>query len=272
MKPSVDTSLPLASRFIRSLLLRHKVAVMRHVTSVADILGFTYTQVHRRMNGSVAWEIEEIQRVGEHFGETLDEVFAGGKGEPFIAGWFALDGERLRCELFLGDFVAEPARNALVATWDGAHWIAALAVNAPHGRKRVVERLQIRRDAAARRVAILDDNEDEARTLAEFLVAQGCEADAFTTMEALVGKMTLRRYDAYVLDWIVSDRSVIELVAMLRSENSATPIAILSGRLADGDIERDVAEALATYRLLFFEKPTRPALVASQLLHAFANG
>ena len=244
---------------------------MRHVTSVADILGFTYTQVHRRMNGSVAWEIEEIQRVGEHFGEALDEVFAEGKAEPLISGWLALDGTRVGCELALGDLVGEPTGHSLVATWDGARWIAALAANAPDGDRRVVLRLQIRETAGRSRVAILDDDEDEARSLADYLAARGCDADAFTNMEALIERMALRRYDAYVLDWVVGDRSVIELVAMLRSDNRASPIAILTGRLADGDIERDVAEALATYRLMFFEKPTRPALVASQLLHAVAN-
>ena len=271
MRPSIDTPLPLASRFVRSLLLRHKVAAMRHVTSVADILGFTYTQVHRRMNGSVAWEIEELQRVGEHFGETLEEVFAEGKARVFISGWLALDGTRVACELALGDLVGEPAGDTLVATWDGARWVAGLAANAPHGERRVVLRLQIPKTGGRSRVAILDDDEDEARSLADYLVARGFDADAFSTMEALIGKIALRRYDAYVLDWIVGDRSVTELVAMLRSDNSACPIAILTGRLAERDIERDVAEALATYRLMFFEKPTRPALVASQLLHALAN-
>ena len=271
MSPSDDPTPPLASRYVRSLLLRHKVAAMRHVTSVADILGFTYTQVHRRMNGSVAWEVEEILRVAEHFGESLASVFAEGRSDPAVDASFAVSSTRIPCEVVLGDEVRDPPPNSLVATREGARWVVSLASQVSHGERLAVRRLEIRGSNRARRVAILDDDADEAMSLSEFFVGRGCEADAFTTMEALVGKMVQRRYDAYILDWIVGERSAAELVAMLRAEDNGCIIAILTGKIDDSRVEGDIAEALATYRLLFFEKPVRPPLVASQVLHAMSS-
>ena len=68
-------AVPVGSRFVPSLLNYHGVPPMRHVTLVAELLGFRYTVVHRRMKGEVAWELEEIEKVAGHFGETLASVF-----------------------------------------------------------------------------------------------------------------------------------------------------------------------------------------------------
>ena len=72
-----------------------------------------------------------------------------------------------------------------------------------------------------------------------------------------------------MIDWILTEGSASELVAMIRAEDRECPIAILTGKLAeDGDIEMEVADALATHKLMFFQKPTRLPLLSSQVLRA----
>lgn len=59
---------------------------------------------------------------------------------------------------------------------------------------------------------------------------------------------------------------------MIRAKDSECPIAILTGKVeSDVTIESAVAEALATHKLMFFQKPIRLSLVSSQLLRALAG-
>ena len=108
--------------------------------------------------------------------------------------------------------------------------------------------------------------------MAEYFVSRGCEAQAFTNAESLLRSMRLKRYDAFVLDWVLREGSAGELVAMIRAEDRECPIAILTGKVAeDVRVEADVAEALATHKLMYFQKPTRLPLISSQLLRAMAG-
>lgn len=67
---------PVASRYVKALLNRHDIPSNQHVTTIADVLGVAYTLAYRRMNGTVAWEVEEIEMVAKHYGESLASVFA----------------------------------------------------------------------------------------------------------------------------------------------------------------------------------------------------
>jgi len=61
---------------------------------VAEALGFRYTPVHRRMKGEVAWELEEIEKVAAHFGETFASVFAPPRESDYLAAVLLADGTR----------------------------------------------------------------------------------------------------------------------------------------------------------------------------------
>ena len=65
---------PVASRYVKALLSRHDIPSNQHVTTIADVLGVAYTLAYRRMNGQVAWEVEEIEMVAKHYGESLASV------------------------------------------------------------------------------------------------------------------------------------------------------------------------------------------------------
>lgn len=246
---------------------------MRHVTLVAETLGLHYTAVHRRMKGEVAWELEEIERIAAHFGETLATVFADASEEDFVAAVLVADGARVPCQLVVGDAVRDPDRNSLVAIEVGAQWIVLAAGQAASTPCYQVRQLRVSGDASRqRRVAVLDDDPIEADTLAEYFAARGCEAQAFTSAEALIEHMRFRPFDGFVIDWVLQEGTAFELVAMIRAEDRECPIAILTGKIeSDLGVESEVAAALSTYRLLFFQKPTRLPLISSQVLRAMAG-
>jgi CheY-like chemotaxis protein len=263
---------PVGSRYVRALLNRHGVPPMRHVTLIAEILGFGYTLVHRRMHGAVAWELEEIEQVAAHFGESLASVFAESNSADVVSAVLAIDGVKVACQLLPGDILRNPDPDSLVAVRVGAQWMVVLASRATVGPAHEVRQLLVSGNAdRRRRVAILDDDLAESASLAEHFEDRGCEAQGFTRAEELVGNMRMRPFDAFVIDWVLDEGTAAELVAMIRAEDPDCPIAILTGKMEeDLRVEPEVAEALSTYKLLFFQKPTRPALISSQLLRAMA--
>ncbi|MDP9095274.1 MAG: response regulator [Pseudomonadota bacterium] len=269
----VDGQLPIGSRYVRALLNRHGVPSMRHVTLIAEVLEFRYTLVHRRMKGEVAWELEEIEKVAAYFGESLASVFATERQEDFVAAVLAIEGARVDCQLLLGDVVRDPDRNQLVAIKVGAQWVVVAASQAGVGPAFEVRQMVVSGDAdRRRRIAVLDDDAGEAASMAQHFSDRGCEAQAFSDVEALVGHMKLRPFDAYVIDWVLDEGTAAELVAMIRSDDRECPIAVLTGKMEqDVRVESAVAEALSTYKLMFFQKPTRLPLISSQLLRALAG-
>ena len=72
----VPSTPPIASRFVRALLTRHALPSNQHVTKIAELLSIGYSLAYRRITGAVAWELEEIQALARHYGETLSSVFA----------------------------------------------------------------------------------------------------------------------------------------------------------------------------------------------------
>jgi CheY-like chemotaxis protein len=261
---------PVGSRSIRALLLRHGVPQMRHTTLVAELLGFRYTLVHRRMKGEVAWEIEEIEKVAAHFGETLATVFGTVRPEDYVSAVLVADHARTTGRLLLGDLVRDADPKRLVAVRVGTQWIVCAAAQAGPGPVYSVRELTITEgEQRPRRIAILDDDAEEVASIREHFSDCGCESEAFTQTEALLRHMKLRPFDAYVIDWVLDEGNAGELVAMIRADDAACPIAVLTGKMeSDLGLENAVAEALSTHRLMFFQKPTRLPLVSSQLLRA----
>jgi DNA-binding NtrC family response regulator len=91
-------------------------------------------------------------------------------------------------------------------------------------------------------------------------------------VEDLVGQMKIRPFDAYVVDWVLGEGSAAELLGMIRAEDKDCPIVVLTGKMKDDVLlEPAVAEAVATYKLLFFEKPTRLPIISAQVLQALAG-
>jgi ActR/RegA family two-component response regulator len=273
-EPSEDEgSVPIGSRYVRSLLGRHDVPAMRHVTTIAQILGVGYTLVHRRMNGTVAWELEEIEKVAAHFGESLADVFASEKAQDYAPAMLVVGGVRVPCQLIPGSAVREPERNSLVAVKLGEQWLVIPASESGVGPSFEVSRLVVSGHGDRRwRIAVLDDDFAETASLAQHFSDRGCEVEPFTRVEDLVVHMKLRPFDGYVIDWVLAEGSAAELVGMIRADDHACPIAVLTGKIAsDVMIEPAVAEAISTYKLLFFEKPTRLPIISAQLLQALAG-
>ena len=258
---------------VRALLNRRGIPSYRHVSTLAQVLGVGHTVAWKRMKGASAWELEELEKIAVHFGETLADLFAPENAEASVLAMMLVEGLKVPCQLVVGDPVRDVDKNSLVANKVGEQWLVLPAARAGVGQSFGVKHLSIRGNSGRRRrIAILDDDVQDAKNMAEHFAERGCDVQAFTTAEELIGHAKANPFDAYVLDWVLGEGSAAELIAMLRADDPDCMIAVLTGKMIDDlDIEQAVGATMAAYKLQFFLKPTPPHIISSQLLPALAG-
>lgn len=270
--PAEDEATPLlAVRCVRALLERHGLPRYRQSAWLAEATGLSYSQAHRRMTGASAWTLEDLERVGSIFGESLAQVVAMGDGEA-VHGAMSLGGSSLPCQLWLGPEVEGARPDELVATRIEGRWVAVQAREAGPGPVYRVERLDVRPSDAGRRViAVLDDDHDLTQSICTHLESEGYDARPFFRVTDLRSSLRGTRYDGYVIDWLIGESSAEKVIGAVREQDPAAPIVMLTAQVWTGVVdEADIAEAVRRYDLVFSEKPVRMPILSATLARAFA--
>jgi ActR/RegA family two-component response regulator len=263
----------LAATCIRALLDRAGLPRHRHSAHIGGLLNLSYHQAHRRMTGSAPWSLEELQTVATHHGETLVDLFGEQKSADYETALLIAGPLRVTCRLWPGQPLAQHRPGDLIAIKGGTEWVVIVAGDTPTPQACTVRRLIIEpKPDRPRRFAILDDDIDVARGLAAGLVGLGFEATAFATEAQLDAALQFDSFDAYVIDWVLTNGTADALVAKLRSQNVTCPIALLTGKAGSKDVdEKELVTAIEQHGLLFLQKPVTASIAASQFSAAFAN-
>lgn len=263
----------LAVRCVRALMERHGLPKYRQSPWLADALGLSYSQAHRRMTGASAWSLEDLERVGALFGETLAQVVGLDAAPGSVPGSLKVGSASIGCRLWLGELVHNPGPDSLVAVSTASGWMALPAGETTEASVYKIERLEALPGEAIRKVvAVLDDDQDLTNSICAHLEASGYEARPFYKTADLVSSSKAQHYDGFVIDWIVGETSTLKLIAGLRAEDSSCPIVVLTAQVTSGVVdEADIAEAVRTHRIEFSEKPLRMSILSATLGRAFAS-
>ena len=219
----------LAARCVRALLERHGLPRYRHSPWLADALGLSYSQAHRRMSGAAPWTLEELEQVGALFGERLADV-VGPSRLPMVSGVVRVGAGVLECQLQLGEAIESPHPNSLVAVKTSSGWIALCASEANDQPTYKIERLEAAPGNAVRRVvAILDDDKDLTNSICAHFNATGYEARPFYKTADLLSSARIQHFDGFIIDWIVGETSTLKLIADLRAQSASCPIVVAHG-------------------------------------------
>jgi hypothetical protein len=265
--------LSLAVRCVRALLERHGLPKYRQSPWLADALNLSYSQAHRRLSGASPWSLEDLERVGVLFGESLSEVVALAQPSEVIAGVAKFGTATFDCRLWLGERVDRPSPNQVVAVHTSSGWIAVCANEASEETAYAISRLEASPSASTRKtVAVLDDDRDLTNSICAHFVAGGYEARPFYKTADLMGAGEAKRYDAFVIDWIVGESSTLKLIAELRAQSASCPIIVLTAQVLSGMVdEEEIADAVRKHDLLFSEKPIRMSILSATLTRALAS-
>ena len=264
----------LAVACVRALMERHGLPKYRQSAWLAEAIGISYSQAHRRMTGASPWSLEDLARVAALFGESLADVVGATTGtqrDATVSGVMNVGTSRLPCQLWLGEAVENAPRDSVVAVETSSGWLAVPASEATEGVVYRIERLEAKPGAAARHViAVLDDDQDLTNSICAHFEASGYDARPFYKTADLLSSAAAQRHDGHVIDWIVGEKSTLKLIGSLREHDAKCPIVVLTAQVLSGVVdEADIADAVKRYDLVFHEKPVRTSILTATLARAF---
>ena len=172
---------PLAVACVRALMERHGLPKYRQSAWLADAIGLSYSQAHRRMTGASPWTLEDVAKVAALFGESLADVVNAAQPGTSVAGVMSIGSTQVPCRLWLGDAVdRRSAASTVVAVKTSAGWSAVAASEATDEVVYKIEKIEARPVAATRKVvAVLDDDQDLTNSICAHLDASGYDARPF---------------------------------------------------------------------------------------------
>jgi len=264
---------PALSVNVRRFLLSHGVKEHNHASEIARIINVDRSQSYRRLKGDVAWSHTDLRAIAHHFGAP-DELllprddlarFANpaSDGVPALIRVPNLPPTGL---LVPGPELAPGESSDLVAIRAGTSWEVHLNGDEPLGaRRHAIEALTIRSHAHLQ-VALLEDDTRAADALVEAFRPLGIVATPYADSDGLREAIAHRRFDAYVLDWLLADGTAAGIVEQIRGHRAHVPILVVTGALmADSDMEKSLLELSAQWNFSTLDKPVRPMNVANAL-------
>ena len=265
---------PATSVNVRRFLVSHGVKEHNHASEIARIINVDRSQSYRRLKGDVAWSHADLRAVAHHFGAADDFLLprddlaryaphAGPEPVPATIRVAHLPPTGL---LVPGAELAAGESSDLVAIRNGSAWEIHVNGDEPFGAKRhAIEALTIRSHPHLQ-VALLEDDTRAADALVEAFRPLGIVASPYPDTAALRAAAAQRRFDAYVLDWLLADGTAADVVEEIRHHRPHVPILVVTGALAaDSEMEKSLLELSAQWNFSTLDKPVRPMNLANAL-------
>jgi CheY-like chemotaxis protein len=267
----------LGTRLVTRLLDRHLVPVRSRASRLEGVLGLNYQGVRRRLTDVSDWSIEELDRIARSFGESLESMVSEeSSGMPRAI--LRVGEVELECRAAIAGPVATTSSPRLVAVRDSsaaygddARYIVMMANAEYNGEAHEVVRVVLDGGTRRKRIAVLDDDRDLAKSVAQVMGEYGYEARSLFTLEQAEAAIGQEVFDGYVFDWLVGDKSSEDLIAKIRSTDATCPIVVLTGEMTRGNVaERELMAMARRYRFSCYEKPVRTSVIQSALEVGFS--
>ena len=264
---------PATSVNVRRFLLSHGVKEHNHASEIARIINVDRSQSYRRLKGDVAWSHTDLRAIAHHFGAVDDHLLphddlARGAHQGVEAVPAAIRVAHLPPTGLLvpGAELAPGESSDLVAIRVGANWEIHVNGDEPLGaRRHAIEALTVRSHPHLQ-VALLEDDTRAAEALVEAFRPLGIVATPYADSASLRAAIAHRRFDAYVLDWLLGDGTAAPIVEEIRQHRAHIPILVVTGALmADSEMEQSLLALSAQWNFSTLDKPVRPMNLANAL-------
>jgi len=263
---------PSASQAVRRFLLAHGVRDHNHASEIARIIDVDRSQSYRRLKGDVAWSHTDLRAIALHFGANEDHLLPQDELARASASAAAVPA-KLRVAhlppvglLLPGSELRADESSDLVAVRSPAGWEVYVDGDEPNGaRRHAIEALTLRSHPHMK-VALLEDDARAADALVDAFRPLGIAATPFADAASLLDVLAHRRFDAFVLDWLLGDGTASAVVEAIRQQRPHVPVLIVTGALtADSEMERTLLDLSAQWNFSTLDKPVRPMNLANAL-------
>ncbi|MET0383701.1 MAG: helix-turn-helix domain-containing protein [Burkholderiaceae bacterium] len=270
---------PAASIAVRRFLASNGVRDHNHASEIARIIGVDRSQSYRRLKGDVGWSHTDLRAIAARFGAPQDHLLPN-DAPARAAG--AANANLPACEavsatirvphlppaglLVPGAEMHADERSDLVAVRSAVGWeIYADGEEPPGARRHAVDALTLR-SLPHLRVALLEDDTRAAEAMVEAFRPLGIVATPFVDGGSLLAALAQRRFDAYVLDWLLNEGTAAAVVEQIRLQRARIPIVVVTGALTmDSEMESTLLELSARWNFSTLDKPVRPMNLANAL-------
>ena len=221
----------------------------------------------------MAWSRNDLRAVARHFGVPDDHLLP----RDDLARYAHPASEALPAVIRVAHLPPtgllvpgpelEPGESSdLVAVRNGSTWEIHVNGDEPFGATRhAIEALTVRSHPHLQ-VALLEDDTRAAEALVEAFRPLGIVASPYPDVAALRAAAPHRRFDAYILDWLLADGTAAAIVEEIRHHRPHVPILVVTGALmADSEMEKSLLELSAQWNFSTFDKPVRPMNLANAL-------
>jgi CheY-like chemotaxis protein len=264
---------PITSVAVRKFLIANGVREHNHASEIARIINVDRSQSYRRLKGDVAWSHTDLRAVALHFGATGDHLLPhddlartamqAGDAVPALIRIAHLPPGGLLVpgvELLPGEV------SDLVAIKGASGWEIHVNGDEPQGARRyAIEALTVRSHPHLQ-VALLEDDARAAEALVEAFRPLGIVCTAYADSASLRAAIAHRRFDAYVLDWLLAEGTAAGIVEEIRGQRAHIPIVVVTGAItADSEMEQTLLELSARWNFSTLDKPVRPMNLANAL-------
>lgn len=112
------------------------------------------------------------------------------------------------------------------------------------------------------RIALLEDEHEQAQNVQQILAEHGHHCDSFPTGQQFLSAVLHRSYDLMILDWQIPDMTGLDVLKEVRAQlNWPVPMVFLTQR----DSEQDIVQALDAGADDYLTKPPRRAELIARI-------
>jgi len=264
---------PALSLGVRRFLLSYGVKEHNHASEIARIINVDRSQSYRRLKGDVTWSHTDLRSIAHHFGAPqdcllpLDDLGRMAQQGPEVVQAVIRVAHLPPTGLLVpGAELGAGDSSDLVAIRVGAGWEIHVNGDEPFGaRRHAIEALTVRSHPHLQ-VALLEDDARAAEALVEAFRPLGIVATPFVDSASLRAAIAHRRFDAYVLDWLLAEGTAARVVEEIRQHRPHIPIVVVTGALmADSEMEQSLLALSAQWNFSTLDKPVRPMNLANAL-------
>lgn len=266
---------PSTSAAVRRLLLARGVKEHNHASELARLLDVDRSQSYRRLKGEVAWSHTDLRTIATHFGAPPDHLLPRAESVPHAeSGVAPTDAVTASVRvphlpatalLVPGAELGTDDACDLVAVQSASGWeVYADGDEPPGARRHAIDALTLRSHPHLQ-VALLEDDRRTAQALVEAFRMLGIAATPYADAAALLSVLAQRRFDAFVLDWLLHDGTAARVVEAIRRHRAHVPVIVVTGAMAHAEMEETLLELSTRWNFSTLDKPVRPMNLANTL-------
>ncbi|HBH6890281.1 helix-turn-helix domain-containing protein [Serratia bockelmannii] len=266
---------------VSSMLSMQGIAKHKHVDHVKNVLSISPSQAHKKLKGQAQWEVTQLEHVITSIDLTMSQFYTiieFGHADK-VDAVLDVNNVEVRCSAYLlPEENSEPRAYSAIKINDFWHVFRTedISENQLYMESKIgVGMISIESHALERkrpRIAILDDDIAIVESIKEIMQGKDYQIDIFIDIDGLGQALKSKLYDAYILDWIVKDRSVYELIRKIRESDKPNAMIItLTGQVGES-IDKEIASAMNDFDILGpYSKPLRINSIQALVDKYFSN-